>query len=66
MIEEELRITVGDNSVTAIQTGLDTPAANGVFVYAPGVGSNINDPFGQYLKRPIWTVPEPASAIRRN
>ena len=59
MIVEELRIRVGDNSVTAIKTGPDTPAANGVFVYAPGAGSNINDPFGQHLSQRL-----PSAGIR--
>ena len=36
-------------AVTAIQTPSDSAAANGVFVYAPGAGSNIDDPFGYYL-----------------
>ena len=38
-------------AVTAIREMPDGAAATGVFVYAPGAGSNIDDPFGSYLSR---------------
>jgi len=48
MPEEKLTITVGEKTVSAIST---TPEGDArfTFVYAPGAGSNINDPFGDYL-----------------
>ena len=50
MTEEKLLIQVqADLAVTAIRTLPDSLNAKGVFVYAPGAGSNINDPFGGYL-----------------
>jgi len=48
MPEEKYEITVGGKTVSAIRT---SPTRNARFtlVYAPGAGSNINDPFGEYL-----------------
>jgi predicted alpha/beta-hydrolase family hydrolase len=48
MPEEKISITVGEKTVSAIRTSPDGDARF-TFVYAPGAGSNINDPFGKYL-----------------
>lgn len=40
-----------ETSVTASMTMPDTEPALGLFIYAPGAGSNINDPFGRYLSQ---------------
>ena len=48
MSDEKYTITVGDKTVSAIRTSPDGDARF-TFVYAPGAGSNINDPFGEYL-----------------
>ena len=45
MAESELRITLADGrSVSALWTAV--PGADAAFVYAPGAGSNLHDPFG--------------------
>ena len=50
MGEESFLVKVGEGlSVTAVRTTPDDAAAKGVFLYAPGAGSNIDDPFGDYL-----------------
>jgi predicted alpha/beta-hydrolase family hydrolase len=36
-------------SVTALQTTPEAPSSDIAVVYAPGAGSNLNDPFGAYL-----------------
>lgn len=48
MFDENFEITVGDKTVSAIKTSPDKDARF-TFIYAPGAGSNINDPFGKYL-----------------
>jgi predicted alpha/beta-hydrolase family hydrolase len=48
MSDENYQITVGDKTVPAIRTSPDGDARF-TFVYAPGAGSNIKDPFGEYL-----------------
>ena len=48
MSDEKYTISVGERTVSAIRTSPDGDARF-TFVYAPGAGSNINDPFGQYL-----------------
>ena len=48
MSDENLRITVGDKTVSAIRTSPEGDARF-TFVYAPGAGSNIHDLFGEYL-----------------
>ncbi len=45
-IQVEIRPTV---SITAIRNMPPGPTTQHLFVYAPGAGSNINDPFGGYL-----------------
>ena len=48
MSDEKIEITVSGKTVSAIRTSPDGDARF-TFVYAPGAGSNINDPFGEYL-----------------
>ena len=48
MSEEKLTITVGEKTVSAIRTSPEGDARF-TFVYAPGAGSTLNDPFGDYL-----------------
>ena len=58
---EQLKVDLGEGSITAL---LQTPASpNGwVMVYAPGAGSNINDPFGIRLSETM--VPQGCTTIR--
>ena len=50
MREESFLIEVHEGlSVTAVRTQPDSSAAKRMFLYAPGAGSNIGDPFGGYL-----------------
>ena len=52
MNEETIQISVRtDVSVTAIRTMPDAQPAQSLFIYAPGAGSNNNDPFGSYLSQ---------------
>jgi len=48
MSDDKLEIQVGEKAVSAIRTPPERDARF-TFVYAPGAGSNINDPFGEYL-----------------
>lgn len=48
MSDENYKITVSGKTISAIKTSPDGDARF-TFVYAPGAGSNINDPFGDYL-----------------
>ena len=49
MIEEDLQVTVNDRDLAAIRVLPDGQESGCVFVYAPGAGSNLHDPFGRYL-----------------
>ena len=52
MPRDEIRIQVpGAGSVSALRT--DAPGARWTFVYAPGAGSNMHDPFGSYAAREL-------------
>jgi uncharacterized protein len=54
MPDKTLRIAISDESaVTAVRT--TAKAASWTFVYAPGAGSNIHDPFGAYAARRLET-----------
>ena len=54
MKEERLQIPLADGpTITAIQTSPDKEESGEVFVYAPGAGSNLHDPFGVYLCRQL-------------
>jgi len=52
MAERALRIVVDGGSVTALRTPAEG-AARWTFVYAPGAGSNVHDPFGAYAAREL-------------
>jgi hypothetical protein len=59
--ERELRIEVpGRGAVSALLT--EAAAGNWLFVYAPGAGSSLNDPFGEYAAR---ILPEAGIAVLR-
>ena len=49
MIEEDFHITVNDRNLAAIRVLPVGQESGYVFVYAPGAGSNLLDPFGRYL-----------------
>ena len=49
MTESRLRIQVNDSTAVTARRFAPDAAAETVFVYAPGAGSNIDDPFGVYL-----------------
>ena len=52
MDEETFQVHVRpETSVTAVRTIPDIEPDRGLFIYAPGAGSNINDPFGSYLSQ---------------
>ena len=54
MKQERLQIPLADGpTITAIQTSPDKEESGEVFVYAPGAGSNLHDPFGVYLCRQL-------------
>ena len=54
MTEETLHIPVSaEQTVTAIRTLPESAAAGWLFVYAPGAGSNVHDPFGAYACRTL-------------
>ena len=53
--EEKFTIPVGDKTVSSIRTSTDKDPVF-TFVYAPGAGSNINDPFGEYLSSHLPAV----------
>ncbi len=52
--ETTLSIVVGEGSVTAISSEPETTAGV-TFLYTPGAGSNVHDPFGKYLCRELGT-----------
>ncbi|MBI5287963.1 MAG: dienelactone hydrolase family protein [Chloroflexi bacterium] len=55
MADKKLRITVAEHgAITAMRS---TPSRPGpwIFVYAPGAGSNIHDPFGAHAARALAT-----------
>jgi predicted alpha/beta-hydrolase family hydrolase len=54
MSEQELRIEVpGRGSVSAIATAPEGDPTGWTFAYAPGAGSNVQDPFGEYACRAL-------------
>jgi len=54
--EETISINVADDrSVTAIRTPVEGSPTNWMFIYAPGAGSNIHDPFGTQACRILAT-----------
>ena len=63
MAQERLQVPIGDGStVSAVKTVPDSTPVRLLFIYAPGAGSNINDPFGAYLDR---RLPETGVSIVR-
>jgi len=52
MAEEQLQITIDEKrTVTAVRSKPAGRTRRGLFVYAPGAGSNLHDPFGRYACR---------------
>ncbi len=50
MTEKTHKISVGSaGEITAVSSEPQKPAGDWQLIYAPGAGSNINDPFGRYL-----------------
>ena len=63
MPSEQLEVQVSaEKTVSAIRTEPDGTPLGWLFVYAPGAGSNINDPFGAYLADRLAT--EGITAVR--
>ena len=63
MAQERLQLPIGDGStVSAVKTAPDSTPVRSLFIYAPGAGSNINDPFGAYLDQ---RLPEAGVSIVR-
>ncbi|MCI0823634.1 MAG: dienelactone hydrolase family protein [Chloroflexi bacterium] len=63
MAQERLQVPMGDGStVSAVKTAPDSTPVRSLFIYAPGAGSNLNDPFGAYLDR---RLPEAGVSIVR-
>ncbi len=63
MAQEQLQVPIGNGStVSAVKTAPDSPPDGLLFIYAPGAGSNINDPFGAYLDQ---RLPEAGVSIAR-
>ncbi len=56
MIDVNLQITVIDRTVGAIKVLPDGQESGCVLVYAPGAGSNLQDPFGSYLAQYLADV----------
>ncbi len=51
-----------DQTVTGVLTEPDAAAASWTFIYAPGAGSNVHDPFGRLLSR---RLPATGAAVAR-
>ena len=49
MTEERFQFTVRDRQVSGLRVRPENPASACTLVYAPGAGSNLQDPFGNYL-----------------
>lgn len=49
MIEEHIQFIVGDRKVSGIWVLPENQASACTLVYAPGAGSNLQDPFGKHL-----------------
>ena len=56
MTETQLSILAhGENTVTAIRSEPEGRPADWTFLYAPGAGSNVHDPFGTFACRELAT-----------
>ncbi len=62
MPDRSTRVAVNGSSITAVRTAPSRGAAGWTFVYAPGAGSNIDDPFGAYAAR---VLPKSSVAVVR-
>jgi uncharacterized protein len=52
--ERELRIEIpGASAITAIETPAESKSAGWTFIYAPGAGSSVHDPFGTFASREL-------------
>ena len=62
MSEETFQVSVpGHDTVTAIRTAPGGPSEPGVaFIYSPGAGSNVHDPFGVHACRRLASIGYPA------
>jgi len=59
MSETVVPVAISDHqTVTAVLTESEVRAASWIFIYAPGAGSNVYDPFGCHLSRRL-----PASGV---
>ena len=57
VVGDTFSIAIGDGrSVTAVRTQAERTSRDWLFVYAPGAGSNVHDPFGVYACRTLATV----------
>ena len=53
-MEDELQVSLPDDrSVTAILSSPDGGVSPFLFIYAPGAGTNVHDPFGTYLSKQL-------------
>ena len=63
MTEETFQVSLpGDRSITAIRSSPDGQESEYLFIYAPGAGSNVHDPFGGYLCKQL--VAHGTTAVR--
>ena len=63
MGEEIFQVRVrSESSVTTVRTMPDTEPVHYLFIYAPGAGTNANDPFGRYLSQRL--VQEGFASVR--
>lgn len=63
MAEERQSVMLPDgSSVSTVRTTPDTASAGWQFIYAPGAGSNLNDPFGVYAAR--WLAERGVTCVR--
>ncbi len=58
----ETQRTVAD--ITVIETAPEGPRAKWQFIYAPGAGSNVNDPFGTYACQALAAKGVPAARFQ--
>lgn len=58
----ETQRTVAD--VTVVETAPESPRTNWQFIYAPGAGSNVNDPFGTYACQALAARGIPAARFQ--
>ena len=53
MNERSFQIEIGSGSITAIETPKGGASGGWTFIYAPGAGSNVHDPFGTFACREL-------------